>query len=1732
IAYTNGALCEKNGLSPSHSSCSDPAYVNDPTNNVNIIDVATASVAWTNQAYKKSGIETQLRLVHTYRTPNYDDTSSGPGKGQCGAMLDDFTFKNDNHMDEVHTKRESWGADMLVLLTSHVGGCGGIAWVGHVGSYSYSHLMFSVTKQRFSIGGTFAHELGHNFGCWHDRKSSGNKYPYQYGYQNEAARIRSVMAYECSPMRCPRVQMFSTPHLMWDGHKMGDAQNDCARVHNEQRGKISRYRSVRVTASPTKSNSPSASLMPSEPPTKVPTLSPTKSSEPSLAPTASDKPSITPSMWPTYSNAELEDFLKLDAPPSRSFQTQHGIMFDVTAKDYQIEIHNFRIPFEKAGDMVVSVWSQDAGGFWYEKNNANAWTLQGSPDVYSPGITLRDPMPLWLRGSRSGTYFGFQPIVIPAGTTKGIYLVVNETSTDDNLIASDRKALSQCAADYQEPYDFATWAENDDLSISEGVYKEGWHESGGNSNGSYRFLGSIYYESARPAPATSITDAPTLSLAPSMSSAPSVSTAPVIPALNELGNGLTQDVEFVDGVMFEVFAKEENILIRNLELLIYSVQDEYFYDLVSLSVYTTPGSLYNQGAGDAVDQALWTERGTVQVFANDVLDPKPLPEGSFEPIFIKAGTAMGIYVTIKDPRANHKLGVMHGTMPFNGTLSVDLEDSNVEIREGLTKTWYPCLGWGGTRVDVTGTPYPRALWGTVEYTLGGTSVPTMTPSVDPLATDSPTFDSLARLPSAVPSGVPTVTLNPSLDPTTSPMPTETLSELVINKSYGDGTEGNTGMSGDGVMFDVVAKSPSNVYSLTFGIMSSFPMNIQVWSRAGSHYAAYDDMSQWDLLASYTNYTYNIGDAHPGRIRFPRQFIGLGKTRAFYIAIVETYGELRPLSNGMMPGNNYLTGVWEEDDTISIMEGLKFYGVTPERPFGSGTDTDGVFMHAGPGGVSFNLKSATLRYEAVETIPPSVAPSTSQVPTLSQGPSVEPTGSQPPSQNPSVSSLPSLQPSSQPSASQGPTAVPTGQPSEVPSTSQQPTEGPSISSAPSSIPSTQPSIEPTMHPSESPSVSSKPSDTPSLAPTDIPSISNMPSFSPSISLVPTMETFKLDSAGGGQEYGTYGTMFEVVPKRAINVESFWVATYSFARAFTAHVYTRRGSWTDVTQNPSAWTKIGEQSYQASAAAVNPVKISPMNIDSVPLMQGQTQSFYIHFIGENFMKVTESSMGYASENGDVSLYAGHAIFSSGQNELFSPGGSGILFRGKMLYTLGIDPPSVAPSEKPSEIPSEHPTPLSSQTPSISGRPSEGPSYPPSSTTAYPTHVPSISLMPSTTPTNIPTKNPTMGPSPSPSSSLAPTESEPVIRITIPASIRIGGFGRVGTTVAEIETVITIVAKSLRDLAKTKLIGTQKVKQTCVKSVNGITVPPEKGCVTELDRRKLSSRGVQEEKLVSSRGIQDEIQVASRRLEDAEDPPLDVEFEIILEESCDANVDCSDSQAVANAFYDQVSESLQDAINQGDLADVLDETAEDNGITLVSVIQESSFDDFETTVTTTTTTVTTLLASWYPTWKNGQFCGNNGNEPLYMKKKPSTWLYTTLEGCCTRYYSFDLGGCMGESSASIGFYPDWEGKNQNCLNDTNVPDYMRTNPSQWVYDDIESCCERYYNYDIPKCLSESGVENTGSNNWYVNYKLKKCVQDCTEGAPCGGLAKPWDDILSSSSECCTTKLWWVEQSECVHA
>ena len=95
------AECKQSGLS---EGCLHTA-----TTEINMRGLIDLAVAETNTAYENSGINTQLRLVHAYRDPDYVENT-------FSTALSDLQSQTDGQLDSVHSKRTLYGADIVAML--------------------------------------------------------------------------------------------------------------------------------------------------------------------------------------------------------------------------------------------------------------------------------------------------------------------------------------------------------------------------------------------------------------------------------------------------------------------------------------------------------------------------------------------------------------------------------------------------------------------------------------------------------------------------------------------------------------------------------------------------------------------------------------------------------------------------------------------------------------------------------------------------------------------------------------------------------------------------------------------------------------------------------------------------------------------------------------------------------------------------------------------------------------------------------------------------------------------------------------------------------------------------------------------------------------------------------------------------------------------------------------------------------------------------------------------------------------------------------------------------------------------------------------------------------------------------------------------------------------------------------------------------------------------------------
>ncbi len=205
-------------------------------------------ITYTNQAYINSQMTQRIRLVHTVET-SY--TEAGAAQGGMDTDLSRFRATNDGNMDNVHTLRNTFGADICELVSLSVNACG-LAYLMAPQSAGFQSSAFGVTRY-FCGASTFAHELGHTMGCAHDHQNGNvGAFCYSFGYRTQPnGGLRTIMAYEPGN----QIQYFSNPNITVGGAPIGIAQNpgcnnntaaDNARSMNNTRVTVANFRQQQV----------------------------------------------------------------------------------------------------------------------------------------------------------------------------------------------------------------------------------------------------------------------------------------------------------------------------------------------------------------------------------------------------------------------------------------------------------------------------------------------------------------------------------------------------------------------------------------------------------------------------------------------------------------------------------------------------------------------------------------------------------------------------------------------------------------------------------------------------------------------------------------------------------------------------------------------------------------------------------------------------------------------------------------------------------------------------------------------------------------------------------------------------------------------------------------------------------------------------------------------------------------------------------------------------------------------------------------------------------------------------------------------------------------------------------------------------------------------------------------------------------------------------------------------
>ncbi|RMG86936.1 MAG: T9SS C-terminal target domain-containing protein [Bacteroidetes bacterium] len=225
----------------------------------NAVDAAAADILSTielyieqyNDANANSLVGHEIELARAVEV-NYAESFSGathPDHSNWTSVpVDLLRFQNpsDGFMDNVHSLRNLYDADMCVLMTTNLAGWGGYA-------YDYAppaSKSFCAVVWNNGIPQTFAHELGHLLGMHHDTFVDGSS-GYYHGYIDLSGptTFRTIMSYSnaCGATPCPVIDYWSNPYVYYFGNVTGSTStHNNARVSREHDHIIAKYQNTVV----------------------------------------------------------------------------------------------------------------------------------------------------------------------------------------------------------------------------------------------------------------------------------------------------------------------------------------------------------------------------------------------------------------------------------------------------------------------------------------------------------------------------------------------------------------------------------------------------------------------------------------------------------------------------------------------------------------------------------------------------------------------------------------------------------------------------------------------------------------------------------------------------------------------------------------------------------------------------------------------------------------------------------------------------------------------------------------------------------------------------------------------------------------------------------------------------------------------------------------------------------------------------------------------------------------------------------------------------------------------------------------------------------------------------------------------------------------------------------------------------------------------------------------------
>jgi len=140
----------------------------------------------------------------------------------------------------------------------------------------------------------------------------------------------------------------------------------------------------------------------------------------------------------------------------------------------------------------------------------------------------------------------------------------------------------------------------------------------------------------------------------------------------------------------------------------------------------------------------------------------------------------------------------------------------------------------------------------------------------------------------------------------------------------------------------------------------------------------------------------------------------------------------------------------------------------------------------------------------------------------------------------------------------------------------------------------------------------------------------------------------------------------------------------------------------------------------------------------------------------------------------------------------------------------------------------------------------------------------------------------------------------------------------------------------------------------------------------------------------------------------------------------------------------------------------------------------------------------------------------------------LHDSVEDCCSSEYGWmqnELCATRSNKTTTDKYWPDET--NGRCFRDSETP---AKDLGKLLFNSAGECClTSIWWLSEAVCLAASGDAATasatvsGTGKFYILWEEEQCAKDEKDT-----LAKTWDDLYDTESECCD-KMPWVDQEHC---